>query len=304
MKTLHASLMSLLLLAITTIGPVFADVCYDDTCGPMDWDNSYAWNGNDWADWCYDDCWEKNSRIYLGPVYYHRNLHFSPDHDTINNIYGVTGPTRTKGNFVGVNVGYEYKGICNWYGRVDGVWSTGILKGCPRNRVNDWFVDGRLGYTFGECSPCGWSFTPYVGIGYFWLDRKFKYVDASARYDSWYVPVGFIAEVELMPDFTIGVDASWLPEFSSRATINSSTFVDVSDGGIKSRYGWRVEVPFSYVLPCDWNSFEITIAPFWQQFHYGYVNQVLSTPTLPSRPGLPRTREDFWGAKFLIGYLF
>ncbi len=314
--TVQSSLMALLFIATCLVsGPVFADDSYVEpsdittTEWSSEWDDKTAWDEtNDWACWSYDECCDKASRVYVGPVYFNRRLHYTTRNDTVNNIFGLEGSSRSKGNFVGVNFGYEYKELCNVYGRIDATWDTGCLKGCPRNRTNDWWVDGRIGWTWGECSPCGWSVTPYTGIGYFWINRSFRHTPASVKYESWYVPVGLLAVVEVMPDFTIGVDATWMPEFSSRVSINHHQFANL-DKGNNSRYGWRIEVPFTYTLPTCLFDFmsctelEVCIAPFYQQFYYGHVAQTgllgVATPS-----AVPRSREDFWGAKFLFGVRF
>ena len=250
--TVQSSLMALLFMATCLFtGPVFADESYAEydttTNWSPEWDANASWGDetNDWACWSYDECCPSPSRVYVGPIYFNRRLHYTPRNDTASNIFGSSGATRSRGNFVGVNFGYEYKEICNVYGRIDAIWDSGCLKGCPRNRTNDWWLDGRIGWTWGECSPCGWTLTPYTGIGYFWINRSFRYTPASVRYESWYVPVGLLAVVEVMPDFTIGVDGTWMPEFSSRVSINHHAFVNL-DNGNSSRYGWRVEVPFTY----------------------------------------------------------
>ena len=83
-----------------------------------------------------------------------------------------------------------------------------------------------------------------------------------------------------MPDFTIGVDATWMPEFSSRVSINHHQFANL-DKGNNSRYGWRIEVPFTYTLPTCLFDFmsctelEVCIAPFYQQFYYGHVDRLV-----------------------------
>ena len=97
-------------------------------------------------------------------------------------------------------------------------------------------------------------------------------------------------------------------KFSSRVSINHHQFVNL-DKGNNSRYGWRVEVPFTYTLPTCLFDFmsctelEVCIAPFYQQFYYGHVAQTgLLRVATPS--AVPRSREDFWGAKFLFGVRF
>jgi len=316
--TVQSSLMALLFIATCFVtGPVFADDSYAETYDNTtitdwspEWDNAQWDETNDWACWSYDECCANASRAYVGPIYFNRRLHFNPRNDTVPNLFGMTGSTRSNGNFVGVNFGYEYKEVCNVYGRIDAIWDTGCLKGCARNRTNDWWLDGRIGWTWGECSPCGWSLTPYTGIGYFWINRSFRHQPVSIRYESWYVPVGLLAVVEVMPDFTIGVDGTWMPEFSSRVSIDHHSFVDL-DHGNNNRYGWRIEVPFTYTLPCNWSGcdclsamdIEVCVAPFYQQFYYGHVRPTtidgFVTPT-----AVPRLREDFWGAKFLLGVRF
>ena len=44
---------------------------------------------------------------------------------------------------------------------------------------------------------------------------------------------------------------------------------------------------------------EICVAPFYQQFYYGHVLPT-STFVAVAPTAVPRSREDFWGAKFLL----
>lgn len=273
------------------------DTCCQDSYNPIPYmDNPYA---------CWDPCCDTAQRVYVGPLYYHRRVDITIDPEcTTNNVLGMeNGNSKLRGDCWGINFGYEYRKLCCIYGRADFRWTQGTMHGCPRHTINDWLLEARIGYTFGECSPCGWSVSPYSGIGYYWLDRKFKFADFKAKYKTWYVPIGIYADVEIACDFTAGIDVSFMPFFDSKIDTSSGVF-DIKDQGLSDRYMWRVSVPLRWTALCDYG-FEISVEPFWEQLRFQKVCQVDSTVDASlSRPGVPRFREDLWGAKFLAGFKF
>lgn len=333
------SLLSLLLCCFACIGRVEAqniatdDSCIDDSC---EWTDDYCWN---WDECYWDDCCESPSRVYIGPVYYFRKARFN------NNTGDIVAPNNValpeplilanfknrdaKGTLWGVNGGYEYKELCCLYFRADFTWSEGHLKGCPRHSLQEWILDGRLGYTWGECTPCGWSITPYAGIGYLWDDRNFEvkvappfatsdssFIDFRARYRAWFVPVGVYAEVEIMCDFTAGIDVTWRPMFDCRVKTDGSIDgasqgthdIDINEGNLSDRYSWRVEVPLRWTISADWG-FELAVQPFWEYYSFGKVKGQYefkdeTKKDLNTVFGIPSFHEDAWGAKFLIGFRF
>ncbi len=312
-----------LLFCGATYGQNFAmdDDCYDDYAN---WAEDCCWN---WDDCYWDDYCENPSRVYLGPVFYYRKARFEASGEGEPLLIGNLENRDPRGKLWGVNGGYEYKEICCLYVRADFIWSEGEMRGCGRHRLQEWIVDGRLGYTWGECTPCGWNVTPYVGIGYLWDNRKFEIainpddnngnpgeIDFRARYRAWFIPVGIYGEVEIMCDFTAGLDVTWRPMFDCRVKTDGkvngkevvSQDIDLNDGNLSTRYSWRIEVPLRWMICPDWG-FEIAVQPFWEHYSWAKVKgeHIMENDEIKSTIwGLPSFRENAWGSKFLIGFRF
>jgi Autotransporter beta-domain. len=140
-----------------------------------------------------------------------------------------------KGNFWGVNAGYEYKEVDSIYFRVDALWSTGKLKGTDRassSRYHTWDIDARIGYTFGSCGACAWTVTPYIGLGYAWDKNDLHCVNYTLKYRNYYVPVGILADMEVMCDFWVGLDAAWVPQFDPKVEVDSGHEYDLKQKAV------------------------------------------------------------------------
>lgn len=259
-------------------------------------------------DYCLDECgWQPccdgPNRFYLGPVFFLRRDDFTVDTCTENNVFGISNHGRVRGQFVGVNGGYEFRQICCFYFRLDGLFTGGSLKKCPHINLYDWQVEGRLGWTWGECLPCGWAFTPYVGAGYLEQNRRLKHHDFRSRYHTWYVPLGIYADAELMYGFSAGVDFTFAPFVDTDVNALHRDFTFGKNHNSKNRYMWRVSVPVRWqVTICS--GFELSVEPFWEQIHFGRVCALTNPAGVVTASGIPQFREDFWGAKFLAGYRF
>lgn len=275
------------------------DVCYDP-CGYDQWDDS-CW---DWDDCSWNCCQSTPSRVYVGPIFFHRRVDIMLDEcTTANNIYGLENDAKLRGNNWGVNFGYEYREFCNLYARADFRWTGGTLKGIPRHHASDWQLEGRIGYTWGEACPSGYGLTPYVGIGYYWVERKFTFVDFKGKYHAWYIPIGIYGDIEVLCDLTAGIDFTFAPYFDSKLDSHSTVF-NLPNKGLSDRYMWRVTIPLRWQVCPEWG-FEVSVEPFWQQLYFNKVCLVDDQEnTANSRPGIPKWREDLWGSKFLVAFKF
>ena len=300
----------LLLVGMMTVelsAQVCADFCYDPCefavpCSPVE-PYEYIPCIYDLEECAWECTGDGPNRPYIGPVYYYRRTDFTLDGCTNVNVFGLTGNTKSKGQFVGVNFGYEFREICCWYFRADAVWSSGTQRPCPRIRLNDWQAEGRVGYTWGECVPAGYAVSPYAGIGYIWQNRRFGRIGFKGDYQTWYVPLGIYADVEVMCGFTAGVDFTFAPFFSTniRAFRGDTAFHRTHES--RNRYMWRVAVPFRYQVMCACG-FEVSVEPFWEQFNFGRICNTKDAHDRIILPGVPHFRENLWGAKFLAAYKF
>ncbi len=281
------------------------DVSFDATpplCTPTP---TYAYDMSlyDLDDGCWEACCDAANRFYLGPVYFLRRTDLVLDSCTTNNVFGLNNNGKVRGQYVGVNFGYEYRELCCFYFRADAVWSSGSGRSCPRGHVNEWQGEGRIGYTWGEAIPAGWAFTPYVGVGYLWQNRKYQRVGFSADYNTWYVPIGIYADVEVMHGFSAGVDFAFGPFFSTDVRAFHRDFDFDHNNDSRNRYMWRVSLPLRWQVMVDCG-FEVSVEPFWEQVHFGRICSQTNASGILTQAGVPQFREDYWGGKFLAAYKF
>lgn len=126
-------------------------------------------------DWIYDEqsassscnCGQNQSyfpnlfpdKIYIGPEIYH--VHRSRK-----------GGTKQHGFVYGVRAGYDHIKRSRLYWGGDILWAQGILRGkaAPsdlKSTFRDENYEGRFGYTLQTKTGHHYSFTPYIGYGYF-----------------------------------------------------------------------------------------------------------------------------------------
>lgn len=265
---------------------------------------SYA-NDCCWQDFCWDYC-DGPSRVYAGPVYYHKKITVESvpvDEIAISNNFALPYYGEAKGNIWGVNVGYEFREACNVYFNLDTVWSSGDLKGDLYDRMHSmhkWDVEGRLGYTFGSCGPCVWTVSPYVGLGYSWIKYTLETQSITMKYRNYYVPVGVFADIEVMCDFNVGLDIAWLPQFNPKLLVEGFG----GDIDVASENGWRVWVPVTYRICPDWG-FELTVIPFWELNYNGNGDAVYTgTETKIVSGKVAKIKNTDWGARFLFAFRF
>lgn len=281
------------------------DVIFSPTSSPCNPSPTYAYDVclYDLDECSWEPCCDTSSRFYLGPVYFLRRTDLILDDCTSVNVFNLTNNGRVRGQYVGVNFGYEYRTLCSLYFRADATWACGNSRGCPRGNINEWQAEGRIGYTWGECVPAGWGFTPYVGVGYLWQNRKYSRIGFNAEYHTWFAPLGIYADVEVMHGFTAGVDFAFAPFFSTDVKAFHRDFDFDHNGDSRNRYMWRVSVPLRWQVMVD-SGFEVSVEPFWEQIHFGRVCSQTNDLGIFTKAGVPQFREDYWGGKFLAAYKF
>jgi hypothetical protein len=219
---------------------------------------------------------------YLGPHFNYAHLKF----DNPDKLNGYLGG-------ISAGVGYEF---CDFFTLVDfeGSWSAEYLWGDPgqKSRIEEYFVDGQIGYNFVTCSGC-FSIAPYSGFGW---DRFSNWQNPNEtslhyRYDTLFVPAGCYLNWMPCPGFQLGLRGEWRFDVHSRLHMDSEQFDN------KEAYGARAELPVSFSSSCLY----LQIVPFFDYAKYGGVT--ISHPSGATLSISPTIRW-YYGLRAFVGYTF
>lgn len=197
-------------------------------------------------------------------------------------IYYMTrtkeGGSKQTGTLYGVRLGYDHVQRYKIYGGIDVLWAQGTLEGHVeddklKSEFTDFNGEARLGYTF-QCKF--WrclSFTPYLGVGYFCEKNNYQHpspLKIHFRNSFSYVPIGFLSQVFLNRNLSIGVN------FKVRVIIEGEQHVshDPSNDSHTQKYEeklqYRAELPVTYFFCWKCHSLSISLVPFFEYRQYGH----------------------------------
>lgn len=219
-----------------------------------------------------DNCCDSNTyfpnlypnKFYIGPEIYH-----------VNRLRD--GGTRQRGWVYGVRAGYDRVKRCKLYWGATALWAQGPLRGKSnsvklKSTFSDQNIEGRIGYTWQK--KCGYHFTfsPFVGYGYFRETNHFHRnhpLKVKFRNCYNYAAVGFLSRIEICPCWTVGINFKARFPFDSRCHVSNDPEFDNTRMLIQDRVHYRLEIPLAYRL-CDCNEqIEFDLVPFYEYRHYG-----------------------------------
>lgn len=141
-----------------------------------------------------------------------------------------------------------------------------------KSRFTDANVEWRLGFTFQTRDSYCFTFTPFVGLGYFWEYNHYeKPVSHAFHFDNefLYVPFGFLSQVFVYPNVSLGLNfkTRWLVNGHQKVS-HDPDFPD-HDISYEEKFQYRGELPVSYYF--DWNclALGVNITPFYEYRNYG-----------------------------------
>jgi hypothetical protein len=228
---------------------------------------------------------------YVGPeVYYIRR--------------SKEGGSRQSGTLYGVRIGYDHIYRYKLYGGIDFLWAKGTLEGkAQENRLKSTFTDinteVRVGYTFqSKYWHCA-SFTPYVGLGYFWEDNFYQHpsplpVHFKNRFS--YIPFGFLSQVFITPNWSIGTNFKVRYLFDATLFVSHDPEHENTTQHYEERLQYRVELPVTYFHCWKKHPLAVSLVPFYEYRPYGH------------RANFPfdflETKLNLYGATLKFLYLF
>lgn len=232
------------------------------------------------------------NQLFIGPEIYYVKRTREGGAEQTGGLYGVRG-------------GYEYIRRYALYVGLEGLYATGTLNGKSGEgeRVKSWLTDanveGRMGYTFQSKSCYHFSFTPFIGAGYFWENNHYIHPSPlHIHFDNsfWYVPVGFLSSFYVSSQLSLGLN--FKARFPMDGYTKTSHDPDESDHQLhyEHKVQYRVELPIAYYA-CWCNSdWALTLIPFYEYRQYGH------------KPNYPfdflETTFKLYGVNLRISYLF
>jgi len=170
-----------------------------------------------------------------------------------------------------------------------------------KSHVTDEDIEGRLGFTFQTCTQKIFSFTPFVGGGYF--RESHRYVHPSPltihyRNSFPYVSAGFLSTIDLSSCWDIGLNfkTRYIVDGQNKITDDPDPEVDDVTIAIGNKFQYRVELPISYYFCYCSSTWEASFVPFYEFRHYG------------GHPNYPfdflETKIQLYGARLTLAYCF
>ncbi|MDP1880690.1 MAG: hypothetical protein Q8K60_07100 [Parachlamydiaceae bacterium] len=237
--------------------------------------------------------WTKSYSIspYLGPEIYY--VHRTKE-----------GGATQNGMMYGLRVGADRIARYKFYLGADLLWAQGNLKGSVddvhlESKLTDTNIEGRVGYTF-QCKNwrCA-SFTPFVGIGYFWEKNHYhKPDDFKVHFENTfsYVPVGFLSQIFITPQCSLGLNFKVRILWNGKQKVSHDPEHSSIDQKYDQRPQYRIELPWTYFYCIDCHSLAFTFEPFYEYRSYGHgVNYPFD---------FMETTFNISGATFKFLYLF
>jgi hypothetical protein len=188
------------------------------------------------------------------------------------------GGTHQEGDLIGVRFNYDHIRRYKFYWGAQAFYGSGELHGKNagndklHSRLADTQLEANLGYTFAYKNyPC-YSFTPFVGAGYFRETNRFHFpspLEIKLRTTFSYASCGFLSKMMFCTDWTIGFNARFKLLWQTRCRISGDPEHDTLKQQVGDRLHYRLELPIVYAHPLFCHQVRIGIMPFYEHRIYG-----------------------------------
>lgn len=209
------------------------------------------------------------------------------------------GNSSFHGNLGGAQGGFEYKPLNCFYQGILTNWKQGHLHGSDgRQQLLYIDVQERFGYT-AACHR--FACTLFTGLGYRHIQQKhYPNVGSSLnfRLNTFYIPVGVASDYAFNKWFSLGINASWMPQVYP--TISIVPLKGARWVLTRSLSSFSVSVPFNFAVTQN-KKCHIIFNPFYEQWKDGHSTAKTSTGVAL---GLPGNTFKFWGGELNFVYSF
>jgi len=187
------------------------------------------------------------------------------------------GGTRQTGTPVGIRFNYDHIKRYKIYYGMQAFYGNGILKGRTgdedkiRSRLTDEQVEGYLGYTFAYKYSPYFSFTPFIGGGYFRETNSFHPptpIKVRMTTDFFYAAYGFLSSIKFNC-WSLGLNARFRTPWDIKCKISDSEQDEKITQLVEDRLQYRIELPIGYSQSFLCNLFTLRLVPFYESRVYG-----------------------------------
>lgn len=202
----------------------------------------------------------------IGPEVYHLNK-------------TKVGGSWQKGTIVGGRANYDYIKRYNIYWGAQIFYASGTINGKStngsdiRSQWSDAQIEGNIGYTFQYKECPHYSFTPFIGVGYFQEVNKFQSPSPlHVKFNTYfgYASYGFLSNMNITDELEIGFNARFRTPWEPRCKITNDPELDNLTQIVGTGFQYRLELPITYNLACICQQLFLRVTPFFEQREYGH----------------------------------
>jgi len=204
---------------------------------------------------------------------------------------------------------YMFVRITLDYTRTDSATYSGALQnGTPLSmKTKEEFSQREINLGYKALNFSAATLSPYAGAGYwYWKRGENNLPDYQETYSWWYVAVGVNLACRYHK-WLFGLDGAVEFPFASEMTTNIAGQVDTATFNIKSRPGFRAEIPISYLVRKDEDmSLFLFGTPYYQRWNIGASDTVILTQggTPVAIAIEPKSTTDIYGFRLGLGVNF
>lgn len=183
---------------------------------------------------------------------------------------------KMEGYLAGVHFDFEHGHPSNWYLglRFDGRWNAGFVCGCQdlKSEIKDYRTEFDLGYRFSKCNIR--SFTPFAGIGFYYLSNEFEPQEIAYRYFNVFVPVGFKSEWLVNDCFKWGLNFEYRIDAWTRMKLDSPCIQICDKIKLNRTQGLLLEVPLTWKFgECSCVDYQVKVVPLFDWNRFGRADE-------------------------------
>lgn len=215
------------------------------------------------------------------------------------------GGTKQSGTMYGIRLSYEHIGRCLVYYGVESAYAKGTIDGHSgfgahlKSRFTDFFIEGRLGYTFQSKTASCAQLTPFIGYGYF--IEKNNYIRPSPftvhfKNTFNYFALGARSKAYIRPNLTVGINITGRFSIDGEVDVTHDRNFDDNILKYENEIHCWAGLPISYFVRLWGCPAEFRLVPFYEYRHYGSHHNVPFD--------FPDTRIKIYGAAFEYLLLF
>ncbi len=188
------------------------------------------------------------------------------------------GGSFQKGRLDGVKIDIDRIERCRWYFGGEYQYASGDIKGYTAggnyfvSKLTDTIYEGRLGYTFQQKEGRQPFFVPFGGWGYFKEVNAFRYpslLTYTFNDTFHFFTIGFLSGVNFTPLLSMGVNFKVRFMIDGTSQVTNDPVYDEVNLNMENEMQIRLDIPFTFNLPCSLFGIAMQLVPFYEFRHFG-----------------------------------